>query len=125
MKNGVEEGRIHPKAANEELAFEIVARYNGADKAEEARQAFNAVFAGGGVPEDAPEHVCDSGEASKPPVFLTDAGLTASRGEAKRLIKQGSLSVNSERVEDAETALLPGSYIVKLGKKRFLKLTVR
>ena len=125
LKNAVEEGRLHPKKAKEELAYEIVARYNGEEKAKEALQGFNAVFADGGVPDDAPEFSCEHGEASKPPVFLTDAGLAASRGEAKRLIKQGSLSLDGQRCEDAETPLEPGSYVVKLGKKRFLRLTVR
>lgn len=88
-------------------------------------QAFNAVFADGGVPADAPEFACGYGEASKPPVFLTDAGLAASRGEAKRLIRQGSLHLDGEKHTDADSPLAPGSYVVKLGKKRFLRLTVR
>lgn len=125
LKNDVEEGRVHPKKAKEELAYEIVARYSGEDKAREALQNFNAVFVGGGIPDDAPEFACEQGEASKPPVFLTDSGLVASRGEAKRLIKQGSLSIDGQRCDDAETPLAPGSYVIKLGKKRFLRLTVR
>lgn len=125
LKKDVEEGRVHPKKAKEELAYEIVARYSGEDKAREALQNFNAVFVGGGIPDDAPEFACEQGESSKPPVFLTDSGLAASRGEAKRLIKQGSLSIDGQRCDDAETPLAPGSYVIKLGKKRFLRLTVR
>ena len=125
LKKDVEEGRVHPKKAKEELAYEIVARYSGEDKAREALQNFNAVFVGGGIPDDAPEFACEQGEASKPPVFLTDSGLAASRGEAKRLIKQGSLSIDGQLCDDAETSLAPGSYVIKLGKKRFLRLTVR
>ena len=125
LTKDVEEGRLHPKKATEALAYEIVARYHGEDQAQEALQGFNSVFADGGIPDDAPEFACEHGEASKPPVFLTDSGLAASRGEAKRLIKQGSLSLDGERCDDAETPLEPGSYVVKLGKKRFLRLTVR
>ena len=125
LKKDVEEGRLHPKKAKEALAYEIVARYHGEDQAQEALQGFNSVFADGGIPDDAPEFACEHGETSKPPVFLTDSGLAASRGEAKRLIKQGSLSLDGERCDDAETPLEPGSYVVKLGKKRFLRLTVR
>ena len=125
LKKDVEEGRLHPQKAKEALAYEIVARYHGEDQAQEALQGFNSVFADGGIPDDAPEFACEHGEASKPPVFLTDSGLAASRGEAKRLIKQGSLSLDGERCDDAETPLEPGSYVVKLGKKRFLRLTVR
>ncbi len=125
LKADVNEGRLHPKKAKEDLAFEIVERYHGKDQAEEARQEFNSVFASGDkVPDDAPAFTCSTGENSKPPFFLTESGLTASRGEAKRLIKSGSLSVDGVRVDDAETPLTPGEYVVKLGKKRFLRLTV-
>ena len=125
MRQDVENGSLHPKKAKEDLAFEIVRRYHGEQAAEEARQGFNAVFAGGGVPDDAPEYACDSGEGSKPVVFLAEAGLAPSRGEARRLIKQGALSVDGEKSSNGETPLPAGSYVIKLGKTRFLRLTVR
>ena len=125
MRQDVENGSLHPKKAKEDLAFEIVRRYHGEKAAEEARKGFNAVFAGGGVPDDAPEYACDSGEGSKPVVFLAEAGLAPSRGEARRLIKQGALSIDGEKSSNGETPLPAGSYVVKLGKTRFLRLTVR
>ena len=125
LKEDVAQGRVHPKAAKEMLAHEMVSRYHSEKDADEARQGFNAVFASGGVPDDAPCHTCAQGDDSTPPAFLEAAGLVKSRGEAKRLIKQGSLSLDGERCDDAETPLEPGSYVVKLGKKRFLRLTVR
>ncbi|MBO4312862.1 MAG: tyrosine--tRNA ligase, partial [Desulfovibrio sp.] len=125
MKADVAEGRLHPKAVKENLAFELVARYHSSDAALAAKQDFNAVFAGGGVPEDAPSLECASGEASTPPAFLEAAGLVKSRGEAKRLIKSGSLSIDGKRCEDAASPLPAGDYVVRLGRKRFLKLTVR
>ena len=125
LKQGVESGAKHPKLVKEELAFEMTARYHGTEKAEAARQEFNAVFAGGGIPDDIPEHVCVEGETSTPVVFLTDAGLTASRGEARRLIAQKALTVNDAPCADGGTPLAKGEYVIKLGKKRFLRLTVR
>ena len=124
LRKAVENGERHPKLVKEELAFELTARYHNADAAEQARQEFNAVFAGGGVPDDAPELTCKEGEASTPPVFLTDAGLTASRSEARRLIAQKALSVDDVLCEDAATPFGKGQYVIKLGKKRFLRLTV-
>lgn len=124
LRAGVENGSIHPKAAKEELAHEMVTRYHSRQAADEARQGFNAVFAGGGVPDDAPTHSCAHGDDSTPPAFLEAARLVKSRGEAKRLIKEGALSVDGERCDDAVTALAPGEYVIKLGKKRFLRLTV-
>ena len=125
LKASVASGELHPKAAKENLAHEMVARYHSEKDADEAKQGFNAVFAGGGVPDDMPEHQCACGEDSTPPVFLEAAGLVKSRGEAKRLMKEGALSIDGERCEDAVTPLVAGEYVVKLGKKRFLKLKVR
>ena len=125
MRRRVEEGTLHPKLAKEELAMEIVRRFHGEEAARLAREGFNAVFAKGGVPDDAPTWVCHCGEGSSPVAFLADSGLAASRGKAKRLIAQGSLSVNDERWNDALTPLPAGDYTIKLGKKRFLLLTVK
>ena len=124
LKEAVAKGEQHPKIVKEELAMEIVQRYHGEQAAQEARQAFNAVFTGGGVPEDMESFTCEEGENSKPAAWIEAAGLAASRGEARRLIKQGALSLNGERHNEADTALPKGEYIVKLGKKRFLRLVV-
>ena len=124
LRAGVENGSIHPKAAKEELAHEMVTRYHNEQAADEARQGFNAVFAGGGVPDDAPTFTCAHGENSAPSAFLADAGLVKSRGEAKRLIKEGALSRDGRRCDDALSPLAAGEYVIKLGKKRFLRLTV-
>ena len=125
LKRDVESGARHPKLVKEELALEMTARYHGEAKAAEARQEFNAVFVGGGVPDDAPTHICKSGEASTPVFFLTDAGLTASRGEARRLVAQNALSVDDTVYTDGAAPLPAGEYVIKLGKKRFLRLTVQ
>ncbi len=125
LKTQVESGSLHPKVAKEDLAEEMVTRYHSETAAKEARQGFNAVFAGGGVPDDAPCYECSEGEASTPPVFLEAAGLVKSRGEARRLIKENALSIDDVRCDDAQTPLKAGSYIIRLGKKRFLRLTVQ
>ena len=124
LKEDVAQGRVHPKAAKEMLAHEMVSRYHSQKDADEARQGFNAVFASGGVPDDAPCHTCAQGDDSTPPAFLEAAGLVKSRGEAKRLIKEGALSVDGQRCDDAMSPLAAGEYVIKLGKKRFLRLTV-
>ncbi len=125
LKKQVENGSVHPKIAKEDLAEEMVARYHSPEQAKEARQGFNAVFASGGVPDDAPCHECAEGEDSTPPVFLEAAGLVKSRGEARRLIKENALSVDDVRCTDAQSPLAKGEYVIRLGKKRFLRLTVK
>lgn len=125
LKEDVKKGYIHPKKAKEDLALEIVTQYNGKDKAHEALQEFNTIFVDGGIPDNIDTYTCDYGEMSKPLIFLTDAGFCASRSEAKRLIKQGALSINGKRYDDMETSLPHGEYIIKLGKKRFIRLMVK
>ncbi len=124
-KAAVADGTLHPKIAKEDLAEEMVTTYHSEKDAKEARQGFTAVFVRGGVPDDAPTYSCDSGEDSVPPAFLEAAGLVKSRGEARRLIKEGAFSINDVRCDDAQSALTAGDYIIRLGKKRFLRLTVR
>lgn len=124
LRQEVETGARHPKIVKEDLAHEIITRYHSAGQADEARQGFNAVFAGGAMPEDTPEFTCKQGEDSTPVIFLADAGLTASRGEARRLIAQNALSIDDVLCTDGGTELPKGNYTIKLGKKRFLRLTV-
>lgn len=125
LRKEVETQARHPKIVKEELAFEIVERYHGVDAAHEARQGFNSVFVGGAIPEDAPKYECTEGEDSAPASFLAASKLAPSKSEAKRLVAQGSLIVNDEKYNDAFKALPTGEYTVKLGKKRFLLLTVK
>ncbi len=125
MRQDVETGKRHPKTVKEELAFEIVERYHGKDKAEEARQGFNAVFAKGGVPEDAPKYECAEGDESAPINFLAASGVADSKSAAKRLVQQGALSINDEKYTDAYAPVKKGKYTVKCGKKNFLLLTVK
>ncbi|MCA1984962.1 MAG: tyrosine--tRNA ligase [Desulfovibrio sp.] len=124
LKAQVEGGALHPMECKKRLAWEMAAKYHDAPAADHARQEFETVFSKGALPEDMPEHAAAVGEASRPVQFLADAGLVASRSEARRQVKAGALTVNGERLDDAETALPAGEYVIKLGKKRFLRLTV-
>lgn len=125
MKAGVADGSVHPKHAKEQLAHEIVARFHGEKAADEALQGFNAVFASGAVPEDAPEGECQSGPDSLPAAILANFHLAKSRSEARRKIAEGGFYIDGERCTDDKTPLAPGSYVIKFGKKNFLKLTVK
>ncbi|MDR2826040.1 MAG: tyrosine--tRNA ligase [Deltaproteobacteria bacterium] len=125
MRREVEQGAAHPKTVKESLALELTARYHDIGQAEEARMEFNAVFADGGVPEDAPEYECAEGETSVPLAFLTASGLAESRSKVRQLVEQKAMTIDGKLCEDALMPLTKGIYVVKLGKKRFLKLTVR
>lgn len=125
LKGAVEAGTKHPKEAKEDLAFELTARYHDEDKAAEARQGFSAVFVSGAMPDEATELTCAEGDDSTPIAVLTTSGLTASRGEARRLIDQKAFSIDDAVCTDPLTPIAKGSYNIRLGKKRFLRLIVQ
>lgn len=123
LKKGVADGSLHPKKVKEELAHEFVARFHGEKAADEARADFNAVFADGGVPADAPSGEMDAKDAD-PVSILANFGLAKSRSEARRKIAEGGFYVDGTQIKDDKTPLTSGSYVIRFGKKKFLKLTV-
>lgn len=116
---------MHPMEAKKQLAARIVARFHGNDAGKAAREGFEKQFAKKEVPDDIPEASIASQDGSLWLVkALSEAGLTQSNGEGMRLVKQGAVSVDGEKVSDKDFSLTVGSYLIKCGKRRFLKLEV-
>ena len=118
----VEAGGLHPKAVKQELARRLVAEFHGEEAARQAEAEFEAVFAGGGVPEDVPEkELAGTWTLVK---LLPAAELAPSNAEARRLLQQGAVSVDGERVDDPFRELAPRSepYLFKVGKRRFARV---
>ncbi len=118
----------HPKAAKMALAREIVERYHGAPAARAAEEAFEQVHARREAPDEIEQRELprDAGAARLPLLkALSKLGLAASGSEARRLIAQGGVTVEGERVSDPNAALAPGSHLIKVGKRKFVRLTVR
>jgi len=116
---------MHPMEAKKQLAARIVARFHGDDAGKAARDGFEKQFAKKEVPDDIPEATIAVEDGSLWLVkALSEAGLTQSNGEGMRLVKQGAVSVDGEKVSDKDFSLTPGSYLIKCGKRRFLKLEV-
>jgi len=117
---------MHPMEAKKQFAAGIVDRFHGTGEGEKARKGFEMQFVKKEVPEDVPEATLSSeNDGLWIARALTQGGLTQSNGEAMRLIRQGALSINGEKVEDKDLQLQPGGpYLIKLGKRRFLSLSV-
>ena len=77
------------------------------------------------MPDDCPEGECQSGDESLPAVILATFKLAKSRSEARRKIAEGGFYIDGERCKDDKTPLKPGKYVIKFGKKSFLRLTVK
>ena len=126
-RDRVAQGDLHPKDVKVAFAREMVARFHGPQAAEEAAAEFERRFSRREVdPEKLPERVVGTGGAPVPLVrALLDAQLVASTSEARRLIAQGAVKVDGERVSDPKAELALGTHLVQVGKLRAARLTVR
>jgi tyrosyl-tRNA synthetase len=124
LRRDVEQGRGHPKAAKINLAVELTTRFHGAAHGRAAQEEFERVFARREHPEEMTVFQVTHGQDSRLSALMDAAGLCPSRAEAKRLCRQGACTVDGEKVLDPEHVLAPGAYVLKVGKKRFLRVVV-
>ncbi len=125
LKRNIKEGKINPRDAKEALAVEIVTRYHGKQQSEKARDRFIKLFREKDIPEDISTiEIKDEGEGVWIPKIIKEQGLSKSTSEAIRLIKQNAVRINNEVVNNSDTKLKKGEYIIKVGKKRFLKVRI-
>jgi len=117
---------MHPMEAKKQLAATIVERFHGHGEGQVARAAFEKQFSKGELPEDIPEAALAADEDGLWIVHaLSQGGLTQSNGEAIRLINQGALSIDGEKIADKDYRLQAGGpYLIKLGKRKYLNLSV-
>jgi tyrosyl-tRNA synthetase len=124
IKQGLKDGKEHPREIKMRLARKIAARFHGDEAGIEAESAFNAQFRNKEVPTDI-ETISHKWELAEERLvnILAGCGVVKSAGEARRLIKQGGLSLNGESVGDTELSIKSGDYTVRLGKKKYVKLS--
>ena len=123
LQDRVSQGALHPMEAKMDLAAEMVERFHGKRDADLARESFPRVFKEKALPEDMPEvdirldrpWICS---------VLKEASMVQSTSEAKRLVAQGAVSIDEQKVSDPELVLAPGAYIIKVGKRRFARVTI-
>jgi len=126
LREEVEGGR-NPRDVKVLLAQEIVARFHSHGAAERALAEFEARFREGAMPEDMPEF---SFQASVDPTAVTAvlkaSGLTASTSEAMRMIDQGGVKIDGEKVTDKALQLAAGRTVVmQVGKRKFARVTIK
>ena len=122
----VENGR-NPRDIKVKLAQEIVARFHSQNAAEEALADFEARFRHGALPDEIPEKIIPTTDGEIPLVqLLKQAGLTASTSEALRMIEQGAVKLDGEKVEDKSTKIKRGeSVVIQVGKRKFAKAIIQ
>lgn len=125
FKQDVKGGR-NPRDIKVLLAKEIVARFHGAAAADAALDEFEARFQRGALPEDMPEvRVQAEGGACLLTRAMKAAGLTGSTSEAMRMIGQGAVKIDGEKVEDKGLELLAGvTVVIQVGKRKFARISI-
>jgi tyrosyl-tRNA synthetase len=125
LREEVNQGR-NPRDVKVGFAQEIVARFHSNRDAEAALLDFEARFRRGAIPDHMLEKILHAEKDGLPIAqLLKQAGLTASTTEALRLIEQGGIKLNGEKVSDKTIKLSPGqTAIVQVGKRKFAKVTI-
>ncbi|HYW76562.1 MAG TPA: tyrosine--tRNA ligase [Gammaproteobacteria bacterium] len=121
LRKEVDSG-ANPRDIKFQLAEELTARFHGQAAAKKAHEAFVARFAQGKIPDEMPEVELAGGQNM--PAVLKAAGLVPSASEANRMLKQGAVKIDGERVTDRDQVLAAGTYVVQVGKRRFARVTV-
>lgn len=126
MRCDVATGARHPRDCKVELGLELVGRFHNAPAAASARDAFERRFKQGELPDDIQAIHVNAPPAGLPIAnVLKEAALVKSTSEGMRLVRQGAVRVDGERLEDVRQILSPGSeYLVQVGKRRFATVTL-
>lgn len=130
IEAGLAADEIHPNRCKRDLAQNIVAAYYDAAAAQEAEAAFDKQFKKHEIPDDVAEFAADLTPNDEGLVYLakliSDAGLTNSTGDARRMIDQGGVKVNGEAIPAITYNVAPEMLkdaVVQVGKRKFVRIT--
>jgi tyrosyl-tRNA synthetase len=127
MRGSVADGSLHPMEVKKKLGEILVSYYHGETQAKEARIHFETVFSKKEIPDNIGEVVIKKAETVPFPKFIVELKMASSTNEAKRLIEQGGVTLDGEKVTDIHSVFPKdkvGTTILKVGKLKMKKITV-
>ena len=119
IESNLNDSSYNPRDAKRLLARSLVELYYDSDSALKAEDHFDEVIVNKSIPDDIPEFQIESETSLVDAVFLSK--VVASKSEVRRLVKQGAVSVDGKKIDDASFSLRSGQ-VIKIGKRRFLKI---
>ena len=119
IESNLNDSSYNPRDAKRLLARSLVELYYDSDSALKAEDHFDEVIVNKSIPDDIPEFQIESETFLVDAVFLSK--VVASKSEVRRLVKQGAVSVDGKKIDDASFSLRSGQ-VIKIGKRRFLKI---
>ncbi len=125
FKSQIEQG-ANPRDIKFMLAEELITRFHDAAAAQKAQESFIARFQKGAMPDEMPELTITASDGSiQLTNLLREANLVSSTSEAMRMIGQGAVRIDGERVEDKKLVIAPGScQVYQVGKRKFARISV-
>ena len=123
LSKSIDSGK-NPRDVKFELAMEIVERFHDRTAAEAGKEEFISRFQKGAMPDEIPEKTVSSQEGSLGIAhLLREAGLVASTSEAFRMIKQGAVKIDGEKIDDRGLNISAGtSHVYQVGKRKFARV---
>ena len=119
IESNLNDSSYNPRDAKRLLARSLVELYYDSDSALKAEDHFDEVIVNKSIPDDIPEFQIEHETSLVDAVFLSK--VVASKSEVRRLVKQGAVSVDGKKIDDASFSLRSGQ-VIKIGKRRFLKI---
>ena len=119
IESNLNDSSYNPRDAKRLLARSLVELYYDSDSALKAENHFDEVIVNKSIPDDIPEFQIEYETSLVDAVFLSK--VVASKSEVRRLVKQGAVSVDGKKIDDASFSLRSGQ-VIKIGKRRFLKI---
>ncbi len=129
IKKDIEVNKVNPMQYKKELAFTIVKEFHGEDDAKMSASEFESVFSKGNLPEDIPEIEIKESDLEDGKLWIVKivaaTGMVDSNSEARRMIKQGAVSIDDKKYEKINLDLkVKDGMIVQIGKRRFAKINL-
>lgn len=124
IEQGLKDNSLHPRNVKVELGKRIVAKYHNQEAADQAFEHFEKVFKNKEMPDEIEEYdyISESNEVAIQELLVT-TNLCPSKKEAKRMVEQGGVYINSEKATDPFAKIdISEEIIVKVGKRKFLKI---
>jgi tyrosyl-tRNA synthetase len=112
---------MHPRDAKADLACQIVERYHGKDEALYAKKEFDKIFAKKDIPDNIEEYLLESRNLRLSDI-LVKSSVVPSKNEARRLIEQGAVKIDSQKVENDFIVNIDKEFILQIGKRKFKKV---
>jgi tyrosyl-tRNA synthetase len=114
----------HPRDVKVRFAKEIVARFHSADAARQAEEEFEKRHRHGETPDDMPEVTLHAADGLAIAQVLKQAGLAPSATEAQRMIEQGGVKIDGDKVSDRTLKLGRGTVVIQVGKRKFARVRI-